>query len=249
MSEGVRFRTLPLPDDVHEQAFRQLLEELAGAIDGFDRDEPDAELLVEARSAARNVVRAWEALPVGSPYRDVVGDAALLLDELAEAAWSFDAVVARDLEELHADVVFLVARREVMTMLAPAVARNGLRRVAQSAGVSVGHLSELSNGRGGLPRPRTARAIDEAAGTRIEELVEAARAEALQLRRVAREREGEATRARGRRAPSVSDALTQINLALVEDPELLVLVERLITTPRAARRGILDLLTALRGGG
>ena len=213
----------------------------------FDQGEPDADLLTDARGAARNVIRAWEALPAESPYRDVVHDAALLLHQLAEATWVFDPAVARDLEEVHADVVLLEARREVMRIVATAVSRDGLRKVAQAAGISVGHMSELSNGRGGLPRPRTARAIDEVSGTAIRELVERARADATEIRRTAREHEAKATTTRGTRAASTADALTRINLALAEDPELFTLADLLIQLPRAARRGLIELLSSLRG--
>lgn len=245
MDPDVRFRTLPLPDEPQEQAFRQVLEELAGAVRDFDSDEPEQDLLTQARAAGRNVVRAWEALPSESPYRDVVGDAALLLHRLAEAAWASDAVVARDLEEVRADLVLLEARRQVMKIVASVVARDGLRRVADTVRISVGHMSELSNGRGGLPRGRTARAIDEVAGTAIEDLVRAARAEADEIRQAARKRERKATASGSRPRPSTSDTMTRINLALSEDPELLALVGKLLDTPGQARRALLDLLASL----
>ena len=109
-------------------------------------------------------------------------------------------------------------------------------------------MSELSNGRAGLPRARTARAIDEVAGTAIEELGERARAEAAEIRRVARDREREATSSRSRRGSTTSDALTRINLALAEDPELLSLADLLIQMPRPARRGLAELLSNLPKG-
>jgi hypothetical protein len=166
------------------------------------------------------------------------------LRELATAAWAFDTVIARDLEELRASIVLLDARCQVMKTVASVVARDGLRKLAQRAGLSVGHLSELSNARGGLPQPRTARAIDEVAGTAIEELVLAARADAAGIRQTARKREREATTRTRLPRPSTTDAITRINLAMTEDPELLALVARLLDVPRQARRALLDLLAS-----
>lgn len=245
MSIDVRFRTLPHPDEPHEQAFRQVLDELAASVRDLDSDEQDGHLFTEARAAARSVLRAWDALPSNSPYRDVVGDAGFLLDELAAAAWAFDPVIACDLEELRADIVLLDARCQVMKAVVSMLARDGgLRKLAQRAGVSAGHLSELSNGRGGLPHARTARAIDEVAGTAIEELVLAARADAAGIRQTARKREREATSRNRTPRPSTTDAITRINLAMADDQELVALVARLIDAPRSTRRALVELLAS-----
>jgi transcriptional regulator with XRE-family HTH domain len=245
MNSDVRFRTLPFTDDPHEQAFRQVLDELAGSVRDLDRAEQDGHFFTEARAAARSLLRAWDALPPKSPYRDVVDEAGFILRELATAAWAFDPVVARDLEELRADIVLVDARCQVMKTVASVAARDGgLRKLAHRAGVSVGHLSELSNARGGLPRARTARAIDEAAGTAIEELVLAARADAGGIRQTARKREREATTRNRPPRPSTTDTLARINLAMAEEPELLALVARLLDVPRQARRALLDLLAS-----
>ena len=236
---------MPHPDEPHEQAFRQVLDELATSVGDLHPDEQDGQLFTEARAAARSVLRAWDALPLKSPYREVVGDAGFLLCELATAAWAFDPVIARDLEELRANVVLLDARCQVMKTVASVVARDGgLRKLAQRAGVSVGHLSELSNARGGLPRARTARAIDEVAGTAIEELILAARAEAAGIRQTARKHEREAATRNRPVRPSTTDVITRINLAMADDPELLALVARLLDVPRRARRPLADLLAS-----
>ena len=248
MMIDVRFRTYPYPDDPHEQVFRQVLDELAVSVRDLDPNEQDGHLFTEARAAARSVLRAWDALPSKSPYREVVEDAGFLLRELATAAWALDPVIARDLEELRANIVLLDARCQVMKTVASVVARDGgLRKLAHRAGVSVGHLSELSNARGGLPRARTARAIDEVAGTAIEKLVLAARADAAGIRQTARKREREATTRNRLPCPSTTDAITRINLAMADDPELVALVARLLDVPRQARWALLDLLLASFG--
>ena len=125
MTIGVRFQTLPYPDELHEQAFRQVLDELAASVRELDSDEQDGHLFTEARAAARSVLRAWAVLPSKSPYRDVIGDAGFLLRELATAAWAFDPIIARDLEELRASIVLLDARCQVMKTVASVVARDG----------------------------------------------------------------------------------------------------------------------------
>lgn len=196
-----------------------------------------------------SVSRAWEALPAGSPYRDVVEDAVVLVHDVAGRAWELEPAVARDLEEEHADLVLLGARHQVMNIVTAAIAEAGVRNFAKQTGISVGHVSDLSNGRGGLPQPRTARAIDDVAGTEIAEIVEGARADATKIRRAARDRERQATNTRGSRATSTANALTRISLALAEDPELLTLADLLIRLPRPARRGLIELLSSLRGSG
>ena len=113
-------------------------------------------------------------------------------------------------------------------------------------GISVGHLSELSNARGGLPQARTARAIDEVAGTAIEGLVLAARAEAAGIRQTARKREREATTSNKVPRPSTTDAITRVNLAMADDPEFLALVAQLLDLPRQSCRALLDLLASFR---
>lgn len=245
MSESVRFRTLPTPDDPQEQAFRQALEELEAAVRELAAEDADPDLMSEARGAARTISRAWQALPVESPYRGVIGDAVVLVHQVAELAWEIDPAIARDLEEAHADLVQVEARRRVMEIVTAAVAEAGVRKLAKETGISLGHVSDLSNGRGGLPQARTARAIDEVLGSSIEGLVQEARADATKIRQAARQLEREGVRRAATTAPSATDALTRINLALAGDQELLALVQRLIEMPGRARRGLQDLLSSL----
>lgn len=209
-------------------------------------EDADPDLMSEARGAARTISRAWEALPVESPYRGVIGDAVVLVHQVAELAWEIDPAMARDLEEEHADLVLLEARRQVMQIVAAAVAEAGVRMFAKETGISVGHVSDLSNGRGGVPQARTARSIDEATGSAIEELVGAARDHAREIRQEARQLERERVgRTEKAIEPFTANALTRMNLALAQDQELLALVERLIEMPERARRGLRDLLSSL----
>lgn len=243
--EYVHFRTLPTPQDAHEDAIRQALEQLEVAARNAEHgslgDRSDA--MADARDAARVVRRTWDVLPAESPYRDVLADAGRLVAQVSELGWDVAPTSARDLEEERADLLLLDARVPVMRAVRTALAQMGVREVARSAGLSAGRVSELSNGRGGLAHERTARALEEVAGPGLQEIVLRARAEASSIKREAGRREREINHG-DRDSPTAADALMRLNLALGDDPELLALFQKIIALPGAARRALSTLLSA-----
>lgn len=245
MPDSVHFRTLPAPQDAQEDTIRQALEQLAAAALDVEHGSTGAraEAMAEARSAARVVRRTWDILPLISPYRDALSDAGRLVGCVAEYGWEVSPAAARDLEYERADLLLLDARRPLMRAVRTALDQMAVREFARSSRLSIGRVSELSCGRGGLPTERTAHALESVAGPGLEEIVRQARAAAAAIRSEARRRERELASS-DRLIPTSTDALMRMNLALGEDAELLALVQRVVALPDEARRALLELINA-----
>jgi hypothetical protein len=242
--ERVHFRTLPSAQDAQEDTMREALDQLevaAGGVDQSSFSDPVG-VMSEARDAARAIRRTWNILPRTSPYRDVLSEAGRLIARISEVGWDISPTLARDLEDERAVLLLLDARLPLMRAVRTALNRMAVREFARSTGLSVGRVSDLSNGRGGLPGPRTARALEGVAGAGLEEVVARARADAASIRREARRREREHARA-DRVPPEGADVLMRVNLALGVDAELLTLVQRIVALPKEARRALSTLLS------
>jgi hypothetical protein len=198
--------------------------------------------LTDARDTARVLRRSWEVLPPESPYKEVLADATGVLAHLTDLGWPVAPAVARALEDARADFVLMDARLPVMRAVRTALDRMSVRELARATGLSAGHISELSNARGGLPNDRTARALEEVTGPGLGETVASAKEAARSIRENARRKERELAHVT-HAAPSGTDDLMRVNLALTDDSELLALVQRVIALDDEGRRAIAILLS------
>jgi transcriptional regulator with XRE-family HTH domain len=247
MSDAVHFRTLPSPQDAQEEGILRALDELADALSEAEHEPADrlVDALVDARDTARVIRRSWDVLPPMSPYREVLADAAHALARLADLGWGAAPTVAGALEDERADFLLMDARLPLMRAVRTALDRMSVRELARTTGLSAGHVSELSNARGGLPNERTARALEAVTGPGLAEIVARAKAEARSIRDLARGRERKLTR-KTAVAPGSTDALMRVNLALTDDAELLALVQRVIALRDEGRRALATLLSVQR---
>jgi hypothetical protein len=247
MMSYVHFRTLPAPQDAQEEGILRALEGLEGALNEAEHGPADqlVDVLTDARETARVARRSWDALPPTSPYREVLADAARALARLADVGWDVAPALAGALEDERAYFVLMNARLPLMHAVRTALERMPVRELARSTGLSAGHVSELSNARGGLPNERTARSLEAVTGPGLGDIVARAKAEARSIRENARGLERELAR-KTPVVPAATDALMRLNLALTDDAELLALVQRVIALSDEGRRALATLLSAQR---
>ncbi len=133
---------------------------------------------------------------------------------------------------------------DIAGALAPVVKVRELRKLSEQTGVSIGYLSDLARGKAGPPAAKTAKRIDEVAGTKLDELASRSREIIDAIRREARAREAEVLRFASR-ARETGDRLTRVSMALTGDPDLLDLTERISRLPKPARDALGALLSEL----
>lgn len=247
MPDPVHFRTLPSPQDAQEEGILRAIEGLEEALDEAEQGPPGQliDVMNDARDTAHVVRRSWDVLPPSSPYREVLANAGHALARLADIGWGVAPAVAGALEDERAAFVLMDARLPLMRAVRTALDRMSVREFARATGLSAGHVSELSNARGGLPNDRTARALEAVTGPGLVETVARAKEEARSIRENARRRE----RDLGRKTPVIpagTDALMRVNLALTDDAELLALVQRVVALSEEGRRALATLLPAQR---
>jgi transcriptional regulator with XRE-family HTH domain len=255
-SISVRLRTSPFPANIQEEAVEAALASLsetaAALLDELGPNTPDLPVLgnlsEDLGRSARSLVSRWRRLPRISPYREhAILQALDVLRSVTEAADAAGAAVqdAVATEDEVGEFLLLAARLRVAKALRTARKGTSLRAAAARIGLAVGYLSELEGGQAGLPSDEVCRKLDGALGTKVEPVVKDARLRAAELKtrsRMRRARRGSDRRHGAPLGPRDDARLQAVVTALAADRSLLELTETLVTLPRAARRGVQQLL-------
>ncbi len=254
--QAARFRTLPFPANIEEEAVEAVLaslSEAAGTLaEELGRDVPELPLVgtlsEDLARSTRSLIPRWRRLPRSSPYREhAIPQALDLLQRVFEAAEAAGPA-ARDaaaIEDEVGELVLVAARLQVGKALRTARQGMSLRAAAARTSLAVGYLSELEGGKTGLPSDEACQRLDAALATKVAPMVKDVRQRVADLKGRSRTRRAKHARDR-RRGPVLGprdDARLQaVVTALADDRALLELTEALITLPRTARRGVQQLI-------
>ncbi|MGH2655924.1 MAG: helix-turn-helix domain-containing protein [Actinomycetota bacterium] len=238
-----------LPHEASELATAAALARLERAVQEARlavEGDPEAaeESTREAVQASRALRRAWELLERGSPFRrSVIPQARQALESLSGFGGIPDLPASALVEEERAEVILHAARQAIADALETALGATTLRDAASRAGLSAGYLSDLRQGKAGLPSEDVAARLDSELGVDISMTSTAARNRAAEARARSRERGRHGT------SPSSPDVarLARLTEALTRDRTLMDLIDRVMDMSPPARRALSQLLEHLEG--
>ncbi len=262
MPSYVRLRTIPFATNAAEvaaeAALSRLMEAASALRNELAEDSPDAAVIGQTREeiekAIRALLRSSRVLERNSPYRRAPVEAAL---EEAESVTQMARALGGAITEAAAldagisDLFQAVSRSAVADVLDEALTKDPkftLRAVARRAQLAPAYLSELKNGKSGLPSKTVCQKLDQVLGTELGEKVGAARTRLSELKNRASEHRVKRGRGSYKVAQSLQGKSSQaqsIAAVIMSDDQLLEITGKLLNLPTGARRAVEKLIDEL----